>query len=335
MCPALRSMPEEAPPPPGGEELGALLLGEAEAYDWGAVANLDAFFTRIYRWVGTCGVQREGGEGQSASPPAVEGGHICGARQPRYPQRDTAGSQRRCIVMRSVPHPPTPTPPLAAQPGWNPNELFRRSSYWRAAGSHFFCCPPPGPCRRRRRYWEAKGFGVMLLSRLLNLAALGFTVLMSALLLLYVNWGALQAECLRRDTCDLMQVGGAGAGGGVWLGSGGRVRGAVLLWVEAGHAALPCSENTVQGAVWQQVATASSRAGRAWGEVVTASPTGCQTLCAARPSPRCCCCCPPAAQVAFRRHPLEGGLTLGRGLAVLYLLAFSAYWLVAAVSGGG
>lgn len=59
-------MPEEAPPPPGGEELGALLLGEAEAYDWGAVANLDAFFTRIYRWVGTCRVQRERREGRGS-----------------------------------------------------------------------------------------------------------------------------------------------------------------------------------------------------------------------------------------------------------------------------
>lgn len=53
---------------------------------------------------------------------------------------------------------------------------------------------------------------MMLLSRLLNLAALGFTVLMSALLLLYVNWGALQAECLRKDTCDIMEV-GRGSGG--------------------------------------------------------------------------------------------------------------------------
>jgi hypothetical protein len=37
------------------------------------------------------------------------------------------------------------------------------------------------------------------------------------------------------------------------------------------------------------------------------------------------------AQVAFRRHPLEGGVTLGRALACLYLAAFSGYWLVALV----
>lgn len=36
-------------------------------------------------------------------------------------------------------------------------------------------------------------------------------------------------------------------------------------------------------------------------------------------------------QVAFRRHPLEDGLTFGRLLAVLYIAAFSAFWVVAAV----
>ncbi|KAI3424722.1 hypothetical protein D9Q98_008111 [Chlorella vulgaris] len=88
------------------------------------------------------------------------------------------------------------------------------------------------------RYWEEKGFVVMLTSRVLNLLALAFSVVMSALLLLYVDWGALQAECLRRDTCD----------------------------------------------IWE---------------------------------------------AAIRKHPLEGGLTLWTGLAVAYLLLFSAYWLAA------
>ena len=31
-------------------------------------------------------------------------------------------------------------------------------------------------------------------------------VAMSDVLLLYVDWGALQAECLRRDTCDIWEV---------------------------------------------------------------------------------------------------------------------------------
>lgn len=56
------------------------------------------------------------------------------------------------------------------------------------------------------RYWEEKGFAVMLTARVLNLLALLFTVGMSALLLLYVNWGALQADCLKRDTCDIWEV---------------------------------------------------------------------------------------------------------------------------------
>lgn len=36
-------------------------------------------------------------------------------------------------------------------------------------------------------------------------------------------------------------------------------------------------------------------------------------------------------QAAIRKHPLEGGLTLWTGLAVAYLLLFSAYWLAALV----
>lgn len=40
---SLRSMPEEEGPPDTEALLGS------EAYDWGAVPNLDQFFTRIYR----------------------------------------------------------------------------------------------------------------------------------------------------------------------------------------------------------------------------------------------------------------------------------------------
>ena len=42
-----------------------------------------------------------------------------------------------------------------------------------------------------------------------------------------------------------------------------------------------------------------------------------------------------SVQVAFRRHPLDGGLTPGRLLACLYLGAFTGYWLVALVSEQG
>ena len=62
-------------------------------------------------------------------------------------------------------------------------------------------------------------------------------VAMSAVLLLYVNWGGLQAECLKRDTCDIWEVRVAGrpAGwsraGGV-LGLNGGPSGQVLLVAE-------------------------------------------------------------------------------------------------------
>lgn len=44
---------------------------------------------------------------------------------------------------------------------------------------------------------------------------------------------------------------------------------------------------------------------------------------------------PSTAQVAIRRHPLEGGLTPWTALSVTYLTLFAAYWLVALVRGVG
>lgn len=49
----------------------------------------------------------------------------------------------------------------------------------------------------------------ILTSRLLNLAALGFTILFSGSLLLWVNWPALRSSCLlAHDTksCDILSV---------------------------------------------------------------------------------------------------------------------------------
>jgi autophagy-related protein 9 len=48
-----------------------------------------------------------------------------------------------------------------------------------------------------------------LASRLLNLAALAFTVVFSAFLLLGVDWGALHSQCLMahdRASCDILTV---------------------------------------------------------------------------------------------------------------------------------
>ena len=44
------------------------------------------------------------------------------------------------------------------------------------------------------------------MSRVLNLLALGFTVAFSAVLLLFVRWDALRAECIMKDTCDISEV---------------------------------------------------------------------------------------------------------------------------------
>ena len=44
------------------------------------------------------------------------------------------------------------------------------------------------------------------MSRVLNLLALGFTVAFSAVLLLFVRWDALRAECILKDTCDISEV---------------------------------------------------------------------------------------------------------------------------------
>lgn len=58
----------------------------------------------------------------------------------------------------------------------------------------------------RCRYWEEKGFWVIVVARVLNLLALGFTVVFSGFLLIWVNWSALTSECIRQDTCDIMDV---------------------------------------------------------------------------------------------------------------------------------
>ena len=56
------------------------------------------------------------------------------------------------------------------------------------------------------RYHQAKGFQVILVASVVKLLTLGFTVVFSAVLLLCVRWGALHAECVLADTCDLAEV---------------------------------------------------------------------------------------------------------------------------------
>ena len=56
------------------------------------------------------------------------------------------------------------------------------------------------------RYYEEKGFEVILVSRVLNLLALAFTIAFSAFLLLFVKWHALRSECILKDTCDISEA---------------------------------------------------------------------------------------------------------------------------------
>mmetsp|Transcript_4303 Transcript_4303/g.12400 ORF Transcript_4303/g.12400 Transcript_4303/m.12400 type:complete len:983 (-) Transcript_4303:227-3175(-) len=55
-------------------------------------------------------------------------------------------------------------------------------------------------------YYEEKGFWVAVAARVSNLVALGFTAAFSGFLLLWVDWGALNADCLRQDSCDILDV---------------------------------------------------------------------------------------------------------------------------------
>ncbi|KAG7667053.1 hypothetical protein Ndes2526B_g04460 [Nannochloris sp. 'desiccata'] len=56
------------------------------------------------------------------------------------------------------------------------------------------------------RYWEEKGFTVILVARILNLTALLFTIVASGILLLGIDYSALHAECLKTEECTLWDV---------------------------------------------------------------------------------------------------------------------------------
>lgn len=56
------------------------------------------------------------------------------------------------------------------------------------------------------RYYEEKGFSVILAARVLNVLALAFTVIFSGFLLLSVKWSALHSECVVAGTCDIAAV---------------------------------------------------------------------------------------------------------------------------------
>lgn len=58
----------------------------------------------------------------------------------------------------------------------------------------------------RCRYWQEKGFAAIVASRILNLGALAFTIVMATFLLLLFDRQGLKAPCLLEETCDIATV---------------------------------------------------------------------------------------------------------------------------------
>ena len=80
-------------------------------------------------------------------------------------------------------------------------------SLWQASSA----CLVAATCRTHSnpvacRYYEEKGFGVIFAARVLNVLALGFTVVFSGFLLLSVKWAALHSECVVAGKCDIAEV---------------------------------------------------------------------------------------------------------------------------------
>lgn len=57
-----------------------------------------------------------------------------------------------------------------------------------------------------RSYYVEKGFWVAITARITNLVAIGFTAVFTGFLALWVDWAALDSECLHNDTCDILDV---------------------------------------------------------------------------------------------------------------------------------
>jgi hypothetical protein len=57
-----------------------------------------------------------------------------------------------------------------------------------------------------RSFYEEKGLMCTLVSRVLNVATLGFTVAFSGFLLLFVDWAAVRHGCPVEDECDFVKL---------------------------------------------------------------------------------------------------------------------------------
>ena len=145
-----------------------------------------------------------------------------------------------------------------------------------------------------------------LAARVLNLAALAFTILVSGVLLLGVDYSKLKKECLRKDECNVWEVSGR---------------------VEGGWRARRCGTRRRQGRPQNRRARRATSRKKGGLHAPPAVP-----LPGGRVSPRVRA---HLVQAALRRHPLPGGLSLWNALSVAYLAVFSGYWVFALVREGG
>lgn len=83
---------------------------------------------------------------------------------------------------------------------FRPPDLVEESRQWHACANLdvFFA--------RFYKYWQEKGFAAIVASRILNLGALAFTIVMATFLLLIFDRHGLKAQCLLDDTCDMATV---------------------------------------------------------------------------------------------------------------------------------
>lgn len=59
---------------------------------------------------------------------------------------------------------------------------------------------------RGSRFWHGKGFYNIVLREVMNLVALLFTIFFSACLLLFIDWDAINNNCIKDGTCGLSDV---------------------------------------------------------------------------------------------------------------------------------
>jgi hypothetical protein len=132
------------------------LLAGGESYEFAAIANLDAFFSRVYRRVSATAAGRPS-TFLEGSAMALQGALLAHPPRPQISPGCCVCNHRTLNILL----------PVSAATRWD-----------------------------LRRFWAERGYSSILLSGALNLLALCFTAAFSLFLLVFVDWSALHAECL-------------------------------------------------------------------------------------------------------------------------------------------